>query len=169
MKKITLTNLKPEQWEIYKKIKLKSLLTDPIAFAATHEQAVAYSDEEWKQKLTKSGDIWLFAKYSEKFIGIIGAHTKNAGKESSIATIVGVYVEPKYRGIGVGKLLMNKILKDLKKHEEIIKVKIWVAETQIPAIDLYKSCGFKLIGKKKNEIFFEGKYFDELIMEKEVT
>lgn len=168
MQNIKTTNIKPKQWDIYKEMKLKSLLTDPIAFAATFEQAAIYSDEAWKQKLTKPGSIWLFAKCEGKFVGMIRGYIKNSGEESGIATITGVYVDPIYRGNGIGKLLMNKILEEIKEYKEIIKVKIWVSETQKPATKLYKSFGFKFIGKNKNEVFLDGQYFDELIMEKEL-
>lgn len=166
MKKIKITSIKPKQWDIYKEIKLKSLITDPIAFALKYEQALAYSDSEWKQKLAKKGSTWLVAKYGKKIVGTIGASAESNVESGGIVTIVGFYVAPEYRGLGIGKKLMNKVLGEIKAHEEIIKAKICVSETQKPAINLYENFGFYPTGKSKKGVYFKGKYFDKLIMEK---
>jgi ribosomal protein S18 acetylase RimI-like enzyme len=37
---------------------------------------------------------------------------------------------------------------------------------QNAAVDLYKQFGFNVVGRLKNELRIDGKFYDELIMEK---
>lgn len=56
-----------------------------------------------------------------------------------------VGIDPKYRGQGVGKRIINYIIENTPYREYIIEE---VADTNIPAINLYKKIGFKEYKRK---------------------
>ncbi|MFX0099236.1 MAG: GNAT family N-acetyltransferase, partial [Candidatus Hodarchaeota archaeon] len=45
------------------------------------------------------------------------------------------------------------------------RVELGVYEFNTRAIHVYEKVGFKHIGKKRDDIFFEGKYYDHLMMD----
>jgi RimJ/RimL family protein N-acetyltransferase len=48
----------------------------------------------------------------------------------------------------------------------IAKIKLAVNSEQQAAIKLYKKFGFEIVGKLEKELFVDGQYYDELMMER---
>ena len=71
-----------------------------------------------------------------------------------------------YRGMGLGKYLMEEILnlskKELKPSPQIFQLEVY--ENNKPAIALYKKMGFKIVGKIPKQIQDKGKLISEYIM-----
>ncbi|GCE47442.1 ribosomal protein S18 acetylase RimI-like enzyme [Thermosporothrix hazakensis] len=52
-------------------------------------------------------------------------------------------IKPEYRGRGYGRVLLEEAIRSLP-HDEQWKVKLEVNTTNIPALQLYQSCGFRI-------------------------
>lgn len=91
---------------------------------------------------------------------------ENRLKTKHIANIFGVYVDNEYRGEGVGVRLLERALREISKNKAIVKIKLQVNPMQRSAVRLYEKSGFRPIGIMKKELYINGKYFDELCMEK---
>ena len=52
------------------------------------------------------------------------------------------------------------------KNKNIIKISLNVNPKQKSAVRLYKKFGFKVVGVMKKDLFVNGKFYDELILEK---
>ncbi len=163
--KYQITNLKPEEWKDYKSIRLEALKNDPQAFITSFENASKYTDEKWKDRLTNNGDKLFFLKDENQIIGMAGYFIGKDACQKHIANIVGVYISPKYRGLGLSKLLLSAIIYKVKADPHIKKLSLGVISTQSPAIKLYTSLGFEPIGTKKKESKINGVYYDEILME----
>ena len=73
--------------------------------------------------------------------------------------IISILIDKKFRKIGIGKNLLNKLLNiALKKKIQNIFLEVSV-ENHI-AINLYKKFNFIKVGKRKNYYFQHGKYID---------
>jgi len=168
--KIIISKLNLNEWEKYKKIRLEALKNEPSSFGMSYEEELKLSDDQWKEKLQKYNDenysIMLFAKDKANLVGMIGAYWVDIEKVKHIGNIFGVYVNPKYRGKGIGKLLMKEILKKLDKMPLIKKIKLGVVTQQIPALRLYEKYGFNKVGKYEKELRVGDEYYDEYLMEK---
>jgi len=169
MEQIIIVSLPPEEWQKYKIIRLEALQKEPTAFANTYDDEAKYEDKKWIGILEKSKnrdtEIALFAKNGDKIIGFIGAFWVTKEKMKHVAHIYGTYVDSEYRGQGVGKILMEAVINELKSLPHIKKIKIEVNAQNTVAFNLYQKMGFKVIGKAEKELKVNGVFYDEILME----
>lgn len=169
MEKITIKPLNSQDWQKYKQIRLEALKTNPTAFLNTFEDVSGYPDDKWQEQLKKSakkdGVFYLFAFDNEKIIGMNGMYWDNKPVIKHIAEVFGVFVNPGYRGKGIGKRLMNEMIFEISNNPQFTKIKIGVNAENEPAYNLYISTGFKAIGRHEKELKFGDKYYDEILLE----
>jgi ribosomal protein S18 acetylase RimI-like enzyme len=78
---------------------------------------------------------------------------------------LGIAVLPQFRGVGVGSALLDSVLR-VASEKGFKKVNLSVFHTNRNAINLYKRFGFKKVGRKKKQFYLQGRYIDEIIMER---
>lgn len=78
--------------------------------------------------------------------------------------VTNIAVTKEARGKGIGKTLVNELL-SFAAQKELIFVSLEVRESNLTAISLYKKCGFKDMGKRKN--FYLAPTEDAIILTKE--
>jgi RimJ/RimL family protein N-acetyltransferase len=78
---------------------------------------------------------------------------------------LGMGLLPEFRGKGIGGRLLKDVL-DHSKRFGLEKVELNVYTTNLPAIALYKKCGFEEEGIIRKYRKFDGQYFDALAMGK---
>ena len=108
----------------------------------------------------------MFALSDDKTIGMIVFIFNNKRKIKHISNIFGFYVKERYRNQGVGKKLIESALSHIKKNKNIIKIDLIVNPKQKAALSLYKKFGFKVVGILRKDLLVNGKFYDELVMEK---
>lgn len=156
---IQIAELSPDDWQLLRDLKLKSLEEEMVAFEDPGEGKKKYlqrSEAEWRDILSgkmsggRPGEsLHVFAKSGEQFVGMVSAIIPESQPEK-IATIQHMYVDTNYRGYGAGKELLRGLIDKLKARENIRKIVLQVITIQIPAIELYKSLGFTEVGRKEN-------------------
>lgn len=170
MNSITIGPLPPGDWQKFKQIRLEALQTNPTAFSNTYEDVATYPDEKWQQQMDESerkdGSFFLFAFDGEIIVGMNGMYWTKKPVTKHVAEIFGVFVKPRYRGIGIGKRLMEGIINEITKNPQFTKMKLGVNAENLPALKLYESCGLTVVGTLKNELHFGNNYCNELLMEK---
>ena len=77
--------------------------------------------------------------------------------------IISILIDKKFRKIGIGKSLMNKLL-NIALKKKIQNIFLEVSVENLIAINLYKKFNFIKVGKRKNYYFQNGKYIDADIM-----
>ncbi len=167
MLNIKIIKLPTERWPEYKALRLEALKNEPISYANSHEESLEHPDEKW-QKLLEEGNTW-FAEVDGKLVGMASVDRSSKLKVKHHASIVAVYVSPDFRGKGLARKLLETILKSLEEDPEIVKVDLDVTTTLEPAIHLYESLGFKIVGTYEKEYKINGKYYDLYEMEKIFT
>lgn len=157
--------LAPEDWEKYKKIRLEAFQKDSLAFGTSHEEGLKKKDEEWKATLKKDGRYLFFAKVDDEIVGMVAAYQEEGERVHHVAYVWGVYVRETFRGQGIGKKLMEALLDELEKNN-VVKANLNVNTAQANAVKLYESLGFQIIGTAHKEMYIDGKFHDEFLMEK---
>ena len=66
----------------------------------------------------------------------------------------------------MGTKLIDSVLTQIQKSDDIVKIKLTVNPEQNVVVKVYQNCGFKIVGQLKKELDFEGRFYDELIMDK---
>jgi len=80
--------------------------------------------------------------------------------------ITNIAVAPKYRGRNLGKKILEKLIQELK-NRKILRVTLEVRASNDVAINLYKSYGFIVLGRRPGYYTDNGE--DALIMWKDLT
>jgi len=158
--------LAPEDWKIYKDLRLEALEKEPTAFGDSFAEASKRTDEDWKGKVAKSTSHIFVAREGEDCFGMTAFFQESGEKMKHIAYIWGVYVRESHRGQKVSKKLMQVLMDEVQKNKEITKINLNVNTKQIAAVKLYESFGFQIAGTLHNELKVDGEYFDEHAMEK---
>ena len=60
--------------------------------------------------------------------------------------VIAIYLLKEYKGLGIGKKLMNECLKELKEFNKVI---VWVLSSNLSTISFYEHLGFIKDGSKK--------------------
>ncbi len=160
---IDIIKLSPDRWKEFKELRLRALINDPIAFGRSYEYEKSFSHFEWKRIL--ENDNFLFALVDNQVVGMIGYKFSNQEKTKHIAEIIGVYVDPEFRGMNLGYQLIKEIMK-LIKANKFKKVRLGVNTQQESALRLYQKIGFEVVGNFQKELKVNNKYYDEFILEK---
>jgi ribosomal protein S18 acetylase RimI-like enzyme len=99
-------------------------------------------------------------------IGMVGFLLNDRLKRKHVADIFGMYVSSKYRNQGIGSELLDNVILLIKESRAVRKIKLSVNPEQEYAVKLYNKYGFSSIGLSRDEHCVEGKFYDELLMEK---
>ncbi len=151
----------PDDWQVLRDLKLRSLEQEPIAFEDPAEGKEKYeerTEQEWRDMLAgqpsggRSGEsLMVFARdeMSETYIGMVTAIVPaEQTPDHKTATIQHMYVDNAgHRGKGVGKLLLQSLIDKIQARGDIRRVELQVVETQLPAIRLYSGLGFQESGR----------------------
>lgn len=151
--------LPAESWHRYKDMRLEALKTDPIAFSGIYKQEKTMSEQQWQTCM----ENMFFAVAEDALLGMVGLIENSKTTEITTAKITSFWVNPKYRGQGIGKALLH-YLQNFAKEHGIQELYLVVTESQSAAIVLYTSLGFENAGTLKNNIHFNDRHLDQYVM-----
>ena len=139
------------------------LIAYPNEFTKTLSQ-----QREWlKSILDNENETIIVAEKDGEVVGFIVFESTRNRKRLSHTGSIGLLIRNNYRGIGIGKMLIQVLLEWAGKNPLIEKVSLAVFSTNHRAISLYKSMGFIEEGRKINEFkFAENEYVDDILMYK---
>src|SRR5215211_3831455 len=161
---ISVVVLGPRDWRDLRAIRLEALRSEPAAFSSTYEETLAWSDEDWRQRLANDERMHLLARVQSCPIAIVGSYLGSDDGDESVAVVFGMYVTSEHRGRGIGRLLLTSLIDRLSVLPQIGTIRLGVTETQDPARALYESVGFQVVGKTEEGIAVGDRQYDELIM-----
>jgi len=169
MANVQVVKLTPDEWRLYKQIRLESLLVEPQALASSYADVVKRPKSQWQERLIEARagkKSWLlFAKENERIIGMIGAYI---GEESDVVEIISVYVTKEKRGLGAATALMEAILTEVAKFGAFRKAVLTVNAGQTAAVALYRHFGFQIVGENTG-VLGDGNSYQGYVMEMELT
>ena len=154
----------PEFWVL----RLKALLESPEAFGRSYseESAKPFAEvfEHFKIRLKEPGNIILAAEENNKLVGIVGLSRQQGAKDNHKSFIWGMWVEPEFRGLGFGKLLMLEAINQARLMPGVEMIQLTVVTTRKEARNLYSSLGFVQYGLELRALKTGSQYWDEDLM-----
>lgn len=149
----------------YRELRLEALLDSPIAFSADYQQNLSHPPKYWQDRLTMQPDeaTIFFTEHENKLIGMTGIMRSSSPKTRHSAWIWGVYVSPAWRGLRIADEMIHLCF-EWAKPRRIVLAKLGVAAVNQPALRCYERCGFKTYGTEPRAVFYNGQYYDELLM-----
>jgi RimJ/RimL family protein N-acetyltransferase len=161
---IYIRQLTPGDAALYRSIRLEGLKESPEAFGSTFEAEFTKPLAWFFDRLSSS--VVFGAIRDAKVLGVAGFAVRQEEKEAHKGLLWGMYVRPSARGAGVASRLVGAVVAYARPRVELVQLSVVVGNEQ--ARRLYARLGFVEYGIEKNSLKFRGRYFDEILMAKEL-
>ena len=161
---IFIRQLTPGDAALYRSIRLEGLKESPEAFGSTFEAEFTKPLAWFFERLRNS--VVFGAIRDAKILGVAGFAVRDGEKEAHKGLLWGMYVRPGARGAGIARRLVEAIIAYARPRVELIQLSVVVGNDQ--ARRLYSRLGFVEYGVEKNSLKFHGRYFDEILMAKDL-
>jgi GNAT superfamily N-acetyltransferase len=157
-KNVEVSLLGPDEWERLKKIRIRALKANPVAFGADLNEVQTRSKDDWLKDYAK--EDYLVASINGVDVGMLFIEVLT-GDHGATCWIGGCWTDPAYRGKGVMRALFNFI-------DENAIAKNWTRQglgvftDNYAAIKAYEYLGFAFVGEKMPGSS-EGKFFQHMV------
>lgn len=123
------------------------------------------SAESWLQRFSQpadlqSADLQLLAIEDDQLLGSAGLHPTGPHPRRRHAMSLGMAVRPEAQGRGVGRALMDALLRQADDWLGVLRVELTVFCDNPRAIRLYQHCGFEIEGRLRAYALRAGRYED---------
>ena len=156
--------LTPGDAALYRSIRLAGLKESPEVFGSTFEAEFTKPLAWFFNRLSNSDVFGAFL--DAEILGIAGFAVRQGEKEAHKGLLWGMYVRPEARGAGVARRLVEAIIAHAQHRVELIQLSVVVGNES--ARRLYARLGFVEYGIEKNSLKYDGRYYDEILMAKEL-
>ena len=148
----------------FRDLRLKALTAHPSSFGAAPEDEMNFTETQWISRIEQNFDQGSFiigAWDNDKLVGTVGLKRDNRIKLRHKGLIWGVYIEPEYRGSGLGESMFSKLLESAIQVPHLEILYLTVGAESFGARKLYDRLGFQCFGNEPAAI----KVNDRLIAE----
>ncbi len=120
------------------------------------------ANDQFPTKDTESS-FTLGAYIGDELAGVVSFSRDGDEREKlrHKGTLFRMYVSADHRGKGIGKILVDELLRRVRNNSNIEQVNLTVIANNNAAKSLYQKFGFETFGVEINAIKWKGKYFDE--------
>jgi RimJ/RimL family protein N-acetyltransferase len=150
-------------------LRLEALHSSPTAFGADYAQTKDQPQSYWLNRfmVEVNEGLVVVAEAGDELVGVAGISRRMSPKAMHAASIWGVYVRPAWRGQRIAEALLEACF-DWARSQSVVIVKLAVVTENLPAIKSYQRMGFVTYGTEPKAIFYDGRYYDEYLMYKDV-
>jgi RimJ/RimL family protein N-acetyltransferase len=161
---IYLRQLTPGDAALYRGIRLAGLKESPEVFGSTFETEFTKPLAWFFTRLSSSDVFGAFL--DAEILGVAGFAVRQEEKEAHKGLLWGMYVRPEARGAGVARRLVAAVIAHARRRVELIQLSVVVGNEA--ARRLYARLGFVEYGIERNSLKYDGRYYDEILMAKEL-
>jgi ribosomal protein S18 acetylase RimI-like enzyme len=159
---IRMRHLSSDDAARYRDIRLEALRRDPDAFSSTIEDEGDEPLAFFVDRLARSTVFGAFR--GDELVGIAGFFVQPGRKHRHKGMLVGMYVRPAARGVGIGRRLVEAVVDHARGRVELIELSV-ISDNRA-ARALYANLGFVVYGVEKHAAKYQGRYHDDLLMAK---
>jgi ribosomal protein S18 acetylase RimI-like enzyme len=147
----------------YWHLRLDALESEPQSFGDSAEEHRATSVESAAERLAAHPDEnFVFGAFDAgQIVGMAGFYRNRHANARHNGHLWGVYVHPRYRGQGIGRVLVAAVMERIRACPGVEQVMLTVACGQAAARALYCSFGFASYGIVPRGRKIGGQYFDD--------
>ncbi len=136
---LVIRRLAPDDWELFRDVRLAALRDAPRAFGSTYERERTADEENWRKRLANR------AQFAAELEGEIVGTAAGTASDATSAALISMWVAPRARGRGVGQRLVISVL-DWALEAGYGSIRLWVTDGNLAAERLYARCGFARTG-----------------------
>lgn len=159
---IVVRRLGPDDWQIYRDLRLTALRDSPWAFASTLAREQQFTEDVWRRRLSANCTVVAFRRSSrgeggEEPVGIAVGHAGEGGAE-----LFSMWVAPEARGSGAADALIGEVCR-WAEEEAHVTLALWVVTGNDVAERVYARNGFLRTGRVQPGREGEGMLEHEMI------
>ena len=139
MSQIRVRRMTPEDWQIWRAVRLAALTDAPRAFASTLDREQGYDERTWRDQVEPGRGVKVVALTGDAPVGVAAGWVHREWNDA--VELFGMWVAPSARGTGVGDALVHQVL-DWAHEGGHPQVRLWVVEDNHRARRLYERLGF---------------------------
>ncbi|GII33813.1 N-acetyltransferase [Planotetraspora mira] len=136
--------LSPEDWALFRDVRLEALAESPDAFSSTLEREQAYDEEHWRDWMRPERGLKAVARAGETAVGLVGGWLPE--DRGGAVELYSMWVSPAARERGVGALLVEEVVAWAAAEGHPV-VELWVVDGNDQAERLYARSGFTMTGE----------------------
>lgn len=157
-----------ENKDALKYFELSDRLDHETIFRAYDPGERQLSIEEKQREVTdiinNKNSLLLVAEYNNELVGYLVAYGRSGNRLKHIVTI-GIGILQSHSGKGIGTRLFEK-LEEWATANNKHRLELTVMENNLPGQALYKKVGFVVEGIKRDSMFINGEYINDIYMSK---
>ncbi|ADU28566.1 GNAT family N-acetyltransferase [Evansella cellulosilytica] len=165
MEEIVIRQLEESDAAEFLDIRLNALKSNPEAFATTYKELMDSGNplEQLKKQLKSDQSFTYGAFINKQLVAIATIRLYAIEKMKHKGMLLGMFVSDQTRGLGVGKRLMQEVVKEARKIG-LEQIQLMVVTTNKAGKAFYESLGFETYGIENNAMKYNGEYWDEELM-----
>jgi ribosomal protein S18 acetylase RimI-like enzyme len=137
--------LRPEDYELIRTIRLRSLTLEPTAFGSTVEREAAFSDDDWRGRLAPDASPHFVSVDDSgvptgMVVGALDAENKD------VAHLFAMWVDPHARGSGAADALVAEVMR-WAAAQGCAELQLRVTDGNERAERMYRRNGFERTGR----------------------
>ena len=160
MEKPFIKRLEPDDWRLWKDIRLEALKIDPESFGGAYEEETLKTDEYWRQNLEDHYLLGLFE--AEQLVATAGFHQLTSKKLCHRGMIFSVFTKKQARQKGYSRHLLQEIITYAKSHVKQLHMHCSTKNKEV--LTFYQSLGFTVYGTEPNALCVQNQYYDEHLL-----
>lgn len=146
--------LGPADATLYRSLRLRALREHPDAFTSSYAEERERPVEAAAQRLANHA-FWGAYRHAELW-GMVGLEREPRARNRHKATVMGMYVAPEARGQGVGRALLDALLRHARANG-VESLVLTVTEGNTAAQRLYEALGFRSFGVEPDAVRVDGR------------
>jgi GNAT superfamily N-acetyltransferase len=149
MPELIVTRMVPDEWAIYRQVRLAALTDAPYAFSSSLERELGYDDDLWRQRLRRAATF--LAWQDGRPVGTATGKLDDPEDEFHVPgawQLVGMWVDGSARGSGIADQLVDAVGEHARA-EGAHTLVLWVTEPNSRARSFYQRMGFTCTGARQ--------------------
>jgi len=161
---VDIKRLGPDDWRVFRTLRLAALRTDPAAFASSISDWEALDREEWQARMAT---VLVAGFVGTAPIGLAACLGQRSSKMAHRADVIMVWVHPDHRGRGAAAALL-RALEAPARVIGIRQLELAVTGENAAARRVYDRLGYGQVGVIPGGFCHEGREIDEVLMAKRI-
>ncbi|OJJ42417.1 hypothetical protein ASPZODRAFT_137325 [Penicilliopsis zonata CBS 506.65] len=148
---ITLHQISPDEWPLWRELRLSALTDSPASFSSKLADWISAPEQQWRERLSREGVYAAIAFSNERPVGMVGGLPPKPAAAAGIpAELVSLWVEPKARGTGIGDLLIQGV-EAWTRQSGGTRLQLSVVKGNMAAYKLYRRNGFEVANDERDD------------------
>ncbi|WP_243373625.1 GNAT family N-acetyltransferase [Microvirga solisilvae] len=161
--KLLIRTLEPSDAQSYRDLRLEALRANPEAFGSSYEEEAPQSLETVRARIPASGPNAIFGAFADgRLVGMAGFAVYDRKKALHKGLMWGVYVQAEWRGNGLGRELVQRVIERASQHVIILEAAVGLSNDS--ARRTYHALGFKPYGIERKALRIGDVFYDEELL-----